>query len=54
MKPWIKKLLCTLTALLLIAVTATAGLFARVYYLESRLHPVKIPFSQMEKGGYVC
>ena len=49
MKPWIKKLLCTLTALLLIAVTATAGLFVRVYYLESRLHPVKIPFSQMEK-----
>ena len=49
MKIWIKKSLFSLAALLLVAVTAAVGLFARVHYLESRLHPVTMPFSEMVK-----
>lgn len=49
MKPWIKKLLCAFAVILIIAVTVTAGVFTRVLYLESRLHPVTMPFSEMKK-----
>ncbi len=49
MKPWIKKLLYAFAAILIIAITVTAGVFTRVLYLESRLHPVTMPFSEMKK-----
>ncbi len=49
MKPWIKKSLCTLTTVLLIAATFIAGLFIKVHSLESKLQPVTMPFSQMER-----
>ena len=49
MKTVVKKSICVLAAILLIGLTAAAGLFARVHYLESRLHPVSIPFSEMKK-----
>ena len=49
MKSIIKKLLYAFTAILLIGIVASAGLFARIHYLESRLHPVTMPFSEMIK-----
>ena len=49
MKPWIKKSLYALSAILLVVVIAAGSLFARIYYLESRLHPVTMPFSEMVK-----
>lgn len=49
MKPFVKKSLCVLSAVLLVALIAVAGLFARIHYLESRLHGVTMPFSEMKK-----
>ena len=49
MKPWIKKSLYALAAVSLVAITVTAGLFTRILYLESKLHPVTMPFSEMHK-----
>ncbi len=49
MKLWIKKLLYTFSAILFVAVIAAVALFARIHYLESRLHPVTMPFSEMVK-----
>ncbi len=49
MKPRIRKLLYAFAAILLVAVIAAGGFFARIYYLESRLHPVTMPFSEMVK-----
>ena len=49
MKPFVKKSLCVLSAVLLVALIAVAGLFARIHYLESRLHPVTMPFNEMKK-----
>lgn len=49
MKPWIKKSLYSLAALLLVALIALIGLFARIHYLEKGLHPVTMPFNEMKK-----
>ena len=49
MKTKQKKMIYILAAVLLAAVIVSAGLSGRVYYLESRLHPVTMPFSEMEK-----
>lgn len=49
MKPWLKKSLYILTAILLVAATFVAGLFIKIHSLESKLQPVTMPFSEMQR-----